>query len=201
MDLKEKTAIVTGGSSGIGQAIAVKFANEGASVHVLDLQQVARDTEMGQNIEFHQCDVSNADQVQQVISKIASNSNIDILVNNAGVSHIGNIEQTDPWTLRVKAEIAYDFTDEKKIVSWKGLTSREVDISVLGVTAFDMPSAKAHLGHKVKSTWIVDKPPYTEPSIYSKLSYKYPVVRVEDWNKGLCSPLFNRNGGTCDVDT
>ena len=41
MDLKDKTAIVTGGSSGIGQAIAVKFANEGAAVHVLDLQQVA----------------------------------------------------------------------------------------------------------------------------------------------------------------
>lgn len=95
MDLKNKTAIITGGSSGIGLAMTLKFASEGASVHVLDLQQSSRDTGNPPGIEFHQCDVSSVLQVKEIITIIAQKSSIDILVNNAGIAHIGNIEQTE----------------------------------------------------------------------------------------------------------
>ena len=93
MELKNKTAIVTGGASGIGLAIVRLFAENGAKVHILD---IGEDTGFDghQNIKSHACDVSNHKQVHKVIGKIAETEPIDILVNNAGIAHIGNIEQT-----------------------------------------------------------------------------------------------------------
>ncbi len=92
MKLKHKVAIVTGGGSGIGQAIVDAFVNNGAHVHLLDLSlsdenKISRD--------FHQCDVSNQLDVENVINQIWSKHPIDILVNNAGIAHIGNLLQTE----------------------------------------------------------------------------------------------------------
>jgi len=91
--LENKTAIVTGGASGIGKAIALKLASEGANVHIIDLQNLSS-FENNTNIEYHLCDVSDSEKVIDVIDLISNQHNIDILVNNAGVSHIGQIENT-----------------------------------------------------------------------------------------------------------
>lgn len=93
MDLENKTAIITGGVSGIGLAITKVFAENGAKVHVLEVKDDA-EIESDYDIEIHQCDVANHQQVHEVIGKIAESDPIDILVNNAGIAHIGNIEQT-----------------------------------------------------------------------------------------------------------
>lgn len=93
MELINKTAIVTGGLSGIGLAIARLFAANGANVHILDI--VDDDNVEGhQRIKTHACDVSNHKMVHDVIENIAESEPIDILVNNAGIAHIGNIEET-----------------------------------------------------------------------------------------------------------
>jgi len=99
--LKNKTALVTGGASGIGLAISQAFAQAGASVHILEIngdlaQQVANDiTATGGQAQSHTIDVSNQAQVVDLIGKIAQQSPIHILVNNAGVAHIGKADTTE----------------------------------------------------------------------------------------------------------
>lgn len=93
MELKNKTAIVTGGASGIGRAITKVFAENGANVHVLEVKDDIQ-INLDGKIEFHQCDVSDQKQVQKVIGEITQSGSLDILVNNAGIAHVGNIENT-----------------------------------------------------------------------------------------------------------
>ena len=99
--LKNKTAIVTGGISGIGKAITETFVLQGASVHVLDLnidgekKWVDELNEKGNSIQLHKCNVSNQRDVNEIISAITKDYKIDILINNAGIAHIGNIEETN----------------------------------------------------------------------------------------------------------
>lgn len=98
--LHNKTALITGGASGIGLAIAQTFAQAGAHVHILDLngeqaEQVASDLRgAGHKATGHAVDVSNQPQTVDVIGQIAAQAPIHILVNNAGVSHIGTVETT-----------------------------------------------------------------------------------------------------------
>ena len=96
--LNNKTAVITGGGSGIGKAISFTLASQDAFVHVLDNQfesaletidHIKKNNFIG---VAHQCDVSNIQEVNQVILEICKTSNIDILINNAGIAHVGNIE-------------------------------------------------------------------------------------------------------------
>lgn len=95
--LKEKSAIITGGGSGIGKAIAVLFARQGAHVHVVELNadaaaQTVNEIEAeGGLATAHGCDVSNQSAVVTTFKQIG---NIDILVNNAGIAHIGRADNT-----------------------------------------------------------------------------------------------------------
>ncbi|WP_188506665.1 SDR family NAD(P)-dependent oxidoreductase [Parapedobacter pyrenivorans] len=95
--LTGKTAIITGGGSGIGRAISLLFAEEGASVHILELNTEVADTlvaeirAFGGDATAHACDVS---QQQAVLSVISGIGTVDILVNNAGIAHVGDLEHT-----------------------------------------------------------------------------------------------------------
>ena len=95
--LKGKNAVVTGGGSGIGKAIALLFAKQGAIVHIIELNSdnalnsVNDIHSEGGEAYAHSADVSNQSQILSIFTKIGK---IDILVNNAGIAHIGNIENT-----------------------------------------------------------------------------------------------------------
>ncbi len=89
--LKNKSAVVTGGGSGIGKAISLLFAKQGATVHIVELnQQAAMETVNEINVYgkayAHSCDVSSQKDVLEIFNAIGR---IDILVNNAGIAHIG----------------------------------------------------------------------------------------------------------------
>ena len=96
-----KTAIITGGASGIGKAISKIFAEQGAKVHILDInkegatQTVNEIRKANQKAIAHCCDVSNQKNVNKIIKNIITTDAIDILVNNAGIAHIGSIEKTE----------------------------------------------------------------------------------------------------------
>lgn len=95
--LNGKIAAVTGSGSGIGKAVALLLAKQGAEVHLVDLNDDAINTtatEIGQangKAVPHVCDVTNQQQVKKIFNSIGK---IDVLVNSAGVSHVGNIENT-----------------------------------------------------------------------------------------------------------
>src|SRR5210317_1128207 len=101
-DLTGKHAIVTGGGSGIGKAISIAIAEQGAHVHILDMNTdnatsvVNEITSRGFSAVYKSCDVSDTSQTKEVIESIGSDNGIDILINNAGIAHVGNIEQTLP---------------------------------------------------------------------------------------------------------
>lgn len=101
--MKDKTVIVTGGAKGIGKAIALKFASEGANI-VLNYrstspEEVKNEIEaMGVKCLTVQADVSTTDEAQKLVDEaIAEFGGVDVLVNNAGITR-------DTLLMRMKEE-------------------------------------------------------------------------------------------------
>jgi 2-keto-3-deoxy-L-fuconate dehydrogenase len=95
--LKQKKAIVTGGGSGIGKAVALVFAEQGAHVGVADLNE-AQANEVVNEIKSKGGSASalvvNVADQEQVVTSFKSFGSINILVNSAGISHIGRVTTT-----------------------------------------------------------------------------------------------------------
>jgi 3-oxoacyl-[acyl-carrier protein] reductase len=94
MRLENKTAIVTGGASGFGAGIAKRFAHEGASVVVTDINDTEGESianeirDSGGDAVYVHADVTSRSDTKQMISTAVEHSGqLDILINNAGFSH------------------------------------------------------------------------------------------------------------------
>src|SRR5262245_31074445 len=106
--LDNKIALITGSSSGIGKAVAIAFAREGAHVtlnypnasqaqNATEVQQAI--TTLGRRALAVQADVSQEDQVKTLVDEtIGTYGRIDILVNNAGIATVSTVEKM-PVTL------------------------------------------------------------------------------------------------------
>jgi NAD(P)-dependent dehydrogenase (short-subunit alcohol dehydrogenase family) len=95
--LKNKTAVITGAASGIGKAVALVFAKQGAVVHLLDMNAqgladtVAEIKNNNGNAEAHIANVTNQAEIKALFETIGR---VDILVNCAGISNIGKADTT-----------------------------------------------------------------------------------------------------------
>lgn len=95
--LNNKSAVITGAGSGIGKAIALLFARQGAMVHLLDINEEALTIAASEikkangKAQSHVCDVADKQSIYRVFAEI---TRVDILVNSAAVSHIGKADTT-----------------------------------------------------------------------------------------------------------
>ena len=92
IELTGKTAVVTGGSSGIGLSISKVLLNAGARVIIIDIDEKrfisVKDEikKISPEFDFYEADIKNSEKISEIIQKIISKeSKIDILVNNAGI--------------------------------------------------------------------------------------------------------------------
>ena len=89
-DLKNRTAIITGGAQGFGLDIAKRFLDSGAKAIIWDIDEAelkkATEKIKNQNLLYNVVDVTNFKNVKETINEIVKYSNIDILINNAGIT-------------------------------------------------------------------------------------------------------------------
>lgn len=97
---KNKTAIVTGGASGIGEASVIQFAKEGAKVVISDMSQKGKElsdklNSEGYDTTFIPCDVSNEEEVKNLVSKtVEKYGRLDVLFANAGIGSSVLVHET-----------------------------------------------------------------------------------------------------------
>lgn len=127
--LEGRTAIVTGGSSGIGRGICLKLAEEGANVVVADVRsepQLDEDPthekiqQMGAEAEFIETDVSEEESVKDLVYQSAERfGKIDILVNNAGVHHSASVtdETVEGWDQTLDVNLKGLFLCSKHVIN------------------------------------------------------------------------------------
>jgi NAD(P)-dependent dehydrogenase (short-subunit alcohol dehydrogenase family) len=119
-DYAGETVIVTGASSGIGRAIALRFGDAGASVVCADVREAPKDpdataptheaiADAGGTAEYVETDVSDPQAVRDLVSAARELGGVDVMVNNAGISRIG------PFT-----ELSVDALDELHRVNVRG---------------------------------------------------------------------------------
>lgn len=150
MEFANKVVVITGGSSGIGLAIAKKFDAEGAKVAILGRDQQRLDlaaTSFKNVLTFKGdvCKVSDLDHFYQEIQKKLGK--IDILVANAGIAEMRPIQEVDEG-----------FFDEMVNINYKGLyfsVQRSLPFLNRGASIILISSAAAHIGwpgHSVYSS-------------------------------------------------
>jgi 3-oxoacyl-[acyl-carrier protein] reductase len=145
--LKGKTAIVTGAARGIGKAIAIKFAQEGANVAITDLavDDNAREVEKTINDykvkgKAYASDASNFAETEKVVAEIVNDfGTVDILVNNAGITMdtllMRMTEEQWDKVINVNLKSVFNFTRVVQMIMLKQRSGSIINISsVVGVS-------------------------------------------------------------------
>lgn len=156
MRFQNRTAIVTGAARGIGRATALRFAQEGAKVALLDLEQEACDAvadaihaDGGRSLALT-VDISQSDQVETAVAKVLDDfGQIDILVNNAGAGwhrhgHFASLAREDwEWILDVNVKGTMHVTHavlghmiERQAGRIINLTSIAASVGLRGLAAY-----------------------------------------------------------------
>lgn len=142
MILDSKVALITGGASGIGAAIAQRFVKEGASVAVCDIDaKTGADTalKLGDKARFYRLDIADEEEVRKTVEDIQNHySKIDILINNAGIANDKLILRMtkDDWEQVLDINLTGTFLVTKTVIRYmvKQRYGKIVNItSVIGI--------------------------------------------------------------------
>jgi 3-hydroxybutyrate dehydrogenase len=114
--LKNKTALVTGSTSGIGLGIAKALARQGANIVLNGFGDVegpkAEIAALGVKVAYHGADMSRVDQIEDMVKFAQAKwGSLDILVNNAGIQHVSKIENfsTERWDAIIAINLSSAF--------------------------------------------------------------------------------------------
>jgi NAD(P)-dependent dehydrogenase (short-subunit alcohol dehydrogenase family) len=220
--LKGKSAVITGAGSGIGKAIAVLFAKQGATVHIIEFNLEAAEKVVveifadGGTAKAHRCDVSDQDEMKKVFDSIGA---FDILVNNAGIAHVGNVENTSTADFekifRVNVQGAYNaihcgipFMKENKkgailnlasIAAIVGLSDRfAYSMSKGAIYAMTLSVAKDYLSESIRCNSISPARVHT-PFVDGFISKNYAGKEVEMFDKLSKSQPIGRMGNVEEI--
>ena len=209
LKLDNKIAVITGGGSGIGRAISLLFAGQGAIVCILDVDERGGETTAAEIREqqgqayFQKCNIADIQEVKQAVESVVQrHATIDILVNNAGVSHIGTAETTtaDDFDklLSVNVKGTYNCLNQvlpvmkakggvilnmASVAASVGLLDRfaysTTKAAVMGMT---MSVAKDYLTHNIRCNCISPGRVHT-PFVDGYLEKHYPNNKAEMFEK------------------
>lgn len=222
--LKDKKAVITGGGSGIGQAISVLFAKQGAEVHILELtSESAQNTveeisKFGGKVFAHACNVANQEAVLATFEKIGA---IQILVNNAGIAHVGKVDTTSESDfdkiMNVNVKGVYNclhaaipqfrkagggaIVNMASIACWVGIPDRFAYSTAKGaVMAMTLSVAKDYLHENIRCNSISPARVHT-PFVDGFISKNYPGKEEEIFDKLSKSQPIGRMGKPEEIAT
>lgn len=208
--LNNKTAVITGGGSGIGKSICEVFAQHGASIYILERneeagQQTQKSIEdAGGQATVIACDVSRQAAVQKAVGRIKQAAGrIDILVNNAGIAHVGTVETTSEEDMDriyqvnikgvynclhavipvMKAQGGGVILNLASVASVVGIADRfAYSMSKGAVLTMTLSVAKDYIGHNIRCNSIAPGRVYT-PFVDGFISQNYPGKEQEMFEK------------------
>jgi 2-keto-3-deoxy-L-fuconate dehydrogenase len=215
--LDNKKAVITGGGSGIGRAISVMFARQGAEVHIIELNEQSASAalqeieEIGGFAKAYACNVADQQAVLSTFEKIGA---IHILVNNAGIAHIGKADTTQEAdfdrVVNVNIKGVYNclfaaipklrisgggtIVNMASIAASVGIVDRFAYSTAKGaVMAMTMSVAKDYLGENIRCNSISPARVHT-PFVDGFIKNTYPGKEAEMFEKLSKSQPIGRMG-------
>lgn len=224
--LNEKTTIVTGGGSGIGRAISKRFAKQGATVYIFDVDEkgakqtvdeITADNGSAKSIIVN---ISDQQKVKEAVAQVISEKgSIEILINNAGVAHVGTAESTTEedfarlFNINVKGVYnclheVLPFMKEKQkgvilnmcsIAAWVGITDRfAYSMSKGAVLGMTLSTARDYISSNIRCNCISPARVFT-PFVEGFIAKNYPGKEEEVFDKLSKSQPIGRMGTTEEV--